>query len=133
VAEFTGKNLSVLFASNALTGNHRTFTVTEEMGLVDASAGPDAARSYVATLKDGKATLEVLGDDAAAGPTWWGNVLPGAVGSLVWGEEGTGSGQPRHTVNAVVSSRKKDAPYDDLVVYTVEFQYSGAVADDSYP
>lgn len=133
MAEFTGKNLIVVFATVTLTGNHRTFSVTEEMGTVDASAGADAARSYVTTLKDGTATLEVLGDDTAGGPTWWAAVAPGTTGSLVYGEEGSTSGQPRHTASAIVTSRKKDAPYDDLVTYTVEFQLNGAVTDDSYP
>jgi hypothetical protein len=132
VAEFTGKNLALTFGGTTLTGNHRTFTGTEEVGLVDASAGSDAARTYLPTLTDGKGTLEVLGDDSAGGPTWWAAVVPGATGSLVWGEKGSTAGFPKHTVNAVVSSRKKDAPYDDLVVYTVEFQYSGTVADGTY-
>lgn len=130
MAEFTGKNLSVVFAGTALAGNFRTFSVTEEMGLVDASAGNDTSRTYVTTRKDGTATLEVLAQDDTV--AIWTAVAPGTTGSLVYGEEGTGVGQPRHTVNAIVTSRKKDAPYDDLVVTTVEFQFSGAVTDDTY-
>jgi len=133
VAEFTGKSLSVVFGATTLTGNQRTFSTTEEAGLVDASAGADVARTYLKTLEDGTATVEILGDDGAGGPTLWAAVRPGTVGNLVWGEEGTAAGQPRHSVNAVVSSRKKDSPYDDVVVVTVEFQFSGVVVDDVYP
>lgn len=133
MAEFTGKNLSVVFGATTLTGNQRSFSTTEEAGLVDASAGADVARSYLKTLEDGTATVEILGDDGAGGPTLWAAVKPGTTGNLVWGEEGVTAGQPRHTVPAIVSSRKKDAPYDDVVVVTVEFQFSGAVVDDVYP
>lgn len=130
MAEFTGKNLSVVFAGTALAADFRSFSATEEAGLVDASAGNDAARTYLKTLEDGTATLELLAQDNST--TAWAAVRQGASGSLVWGEEGTGVGQPRHAVTAIVSSRKKDMPYDDVVVITVEFQFSGAVVDDTY-
>lgn len=130
MAEFVGKNVSVVFGGTALAGNFRSFSVTEEAGLVDASAGNDTARTYLKTLEDGTATLEVLAQDDSV--AIWTAVRQGTVGSLVWGEEGTGTGQPRHTVNAIVSNRKKDMPYDDVVVITAEFQFSGLVADDSF-
>lgn len=133
MAEFTGKNLYVSFGGTVLSGNQRTFSANEEAGLVDASAGADVARSYLKTLEDGTATIEILGDDGAGGPTLWAAVKPGTSGSLIWAEEGNTTGQPRHTVNALVSSRKKDSPYDDVVVYTVEFQFSGTVTDDTIP
>ena len=130
MAEFTGKNVSVVFGGTVLGTNFRTFTANEEMSLVDASAGADAARTYVTVMADGTATLEFLAQDDSVAA--FAAVKPGTTGSLVWGEEGTGVGQPRHTVNAIVSSRKKDMPYDDVVVITVDFQFSGAVTDDSY-
>lgn len=133
MAEFTGRNLSVVFGSTTLSGNQRSFSVTEEAGLVDASAGADTARSYLKTLEDGTATVEILQDDGAGGPTLWAAVKPGTTGNLVWGEEGATATQPRHTVPAIVSNRKKDAPYDDVVVVTVEFQLNGLVVDDVYP
>lgn len=133
MSEFTGKNLHVSFNGTVLTGNQRTFSDQEEAGLVDASAGADVARSYLKTIEDGTATMEILQDDGAGGPTLWAAVKPGTSGSLIWGEEGNVAAQPRHTVNAIVSSRKKDSPYDDLVVVTVEFQFSGVVTDDVYP
>lgn len=130
MAEFTGKNLVVTFGGAALAADFRTFSANEEAGLVDASAGNDQARTYIKTLEDGTATLELLAQDNSTAV--WAAVRQGTSGSLVWGEEGSGTGQPRHTVNAIVSSRKKDMPYDDVVVITVEFQFSGGVADDTY-
>lgn len=130
MAEFTGKNLVVTFGGTALAGAFRTFSTTEEAGLVDASAGNDQARTYLKTLEDGTATLEVLSQDDSTAV--WAAIRPGTAGSLVWGEEGSGTGQPRHTVNALVSSRQRDVPYDDVVVITAEFQFSGVVADDTY-
>jgi hypothetical protein len=130
VAEFTGKNLVVTFGGTTISGNQRSFSVEEEAGLVDASAGNDPARTYLKTLEDGTATLEVLAQDDST--AIWAACRQGTSGSLVWGEEGNGVGNPRHTVPAVVSSRKKDMPYDDVVVMTFEFQFSGLVVDDTY-
>lgn len=128
--EFTGKNLVVTFGGVTLTGDQRVFSAQEEVGLIDASAGNDQARTYIKTLEDGTATMEILAQDNSTAV--FAAVKPGTTGSLVWSEEGTGSGQPRHTVPAIVSSRKKDVPYDDLVVISAEFQFSGVVVDDTH-
>src|SRR5215831_3623726 len=105
MAEFTGHQLVVTFGGVALASDFRTFTATEEAGLVDASAGNDTARTYLKSRTDGTAALEVLGQDNTTAV--WDAVKPGTTGSLVWGEEGSGTGQPRHSVPAIVSSRKK--------------------------
>src|SRR3954470_9156980 len=89
----------IKFASTTLSTDMRNFDPEEETGLADASAGNDAARTYLATLKDGKATLELLaqtGDTAI-----WTAVVPGTKGTLEWGPEGSAPGKPKHTVTAL--------------------------------
>lgn len=131
MAEIVGKNLYMTFGATVLSSDFRTATANEETGLVDASAGSDANRSYIATLKDG--TMDVSLVAQADGTVLWDALAPGSGTTLTWGEEGTATGNPRHSVAAIVASRSKDMPYDDLVIYNVSFQFNGAVTDDIYP
>lgn len=117
----------IKFGSTVLSTDMRAFDPEEEIGLVDGTAGVDAARTYITTVKDGKATLELL---AAGGTTVWAAVVPGTSGTLEWGDEGTAAGKPKHSVNAIVQKRKRTTPYDDVVVYSVDFQFSGAAVTD---
>ena len=130
MAGITGKNLYIAFGGTVLDTDYRSFGSSEEMGLVDQSAGSDAARTYLTTLTDGTSSLTILiqADDT----TTWGAVAVGTEGTLEWGEEGTASGKPKHTVNAIVATREKSMEYADVVVADVSFQYSGAVTDSTY-
>jgi hypothetical protein len=130
MAEYTGKNLYITFDGNVLTGDQRTFTVTETMEVVDASAGADVARTYLTTLEDGSATLELLHQED--GTVLWGNVDKGTSGTLIWAPEGTATGKAKHTVTAIVISREQSMPYDDVVALTIEFQFTGVVSDTTY-
>jgi hypothetical protein len=118
----------IKFGTTVLSTDMRAFDPEEEVGLVDGSAGSDAARTYLTTLKDGKATLELLA--GTGGTALWAAVAPATSGTLEWGDEGTTAGKPKHTVNAIVQKRKRSTPYDDVVVYTVDFQFSGAAVTD---
>jgi hypothetical protein len=126
----TGQGYYVKFGSTVLSTNYRMFNTSEEMGVVDQSAGADTARTYLTTLEDGTASLTAkykAGDTAI-----WGAIDKGTEATLEWGEEGTAAGKPKHTVNAIVTNRSKDAQYDDLIVVSAQFQFSGAVTDDTY-
>ena len=130
MAAITGKNLYCKFGSTVLNTDYRSFGSAEDIGLVDASAGADTARTYLTTLTDGNAPLTIL--IQSADTTTWGAVVVGTEGTLEWGEEGTASGKMKHTVNAIVMSREKSMTYQDLVVADIRFQYSGAVSDSTY-
>lgn len=130
MGEYTGSGLYLKFGSTVLSSDFRNFSEEEEVGLVDSSAGNDQARSYLKTLEDGNATAELV--HQTGGSVVWGAVAKGASGTLEWGPEGTATGKPKHTVVAIVQSRKKDMPYDDVVVITAEFQFSGVVTDSAY-
>lgn len=131
MAHFTGSGLVVTFGGTTLTADFRSFSESEEMGLVDSSAGADTNRSYLTTLKDGKATLEIVAP--AGGSAVWNAVVPGTSGTLIWAPEGTATGKNKHTVSsAIVMNRDKEMPYDNIVVIKVEFQFSGTVTDSVY-
>ena len=126
----TGSGYYVKFGSTVLSTNYRSFGNSEDVGLVDQSAAADSNRTYLTTLKDG--TANITGKHKAGDTAVWGALVPGTEGTLEWGEEGTAAGKPKHSVNAIVSNRSRDASYDDLVVISAQFQYSGAVTDDTY-
>lgn len=132
MAKFTGSALYVSFNSVVITGSQRAFDPEEDMGTVDGSAGADAARSYVNTLKDGKASLDWLLANTTTGDATWAALTPGTAATLIWGELGNTVGNIKHTVNATVTSRKKSHPYDGLTTGHVEFVFNAAVADTTF-
>lgn len=130
MAGITGTNLYLIFGSKVLDTDYRSFSDSEEMALVDESAGSDANRTYLTTLKDGTASATIIIQSADTGT--WGALVPGTSGTLEWGEEGTAASKPKHQVVAIVSSREKSMEYADLVVADIEWQFSGAITDGTY-
>lgn len=130
MAGITGTALYLAFDGTVLDTDYRSFGPGEEIGTVDQSAGSDANRTYLTTLKDGSAdsTIVVQSADTAT----WGALALGTEGTLEWGEEGTASGKQRHYVNAIVTGRAKTIEYADLIVADISWQYSGAVTDTTY-
>lgn len=130
MAGITGSALYLKFGSTALNTDYRAFGPSEEIGIVDQSAGADTARTYLTTLEDGTAssTIVIQSEDT----TTWGAVDIGTEATLEWGEEGTAAGKPKHTANAIVTGRAKSVDYADLVVADITWQFSGAVADSTY-
>lgn len=132
MAEFIAGQASVFikFGSTTLSQDYRTFSAPEDVSLVDASAGNDTNRTYLAALKDGKASIELV--PQAGGTAIWNAVAPGTSGTLEWAPEGTATGKQRHYVTAIVMSREPSFPYADLPIYKVDWQFSGAVTDTVY-
>lgn len=132
MATITGGLLYLEFKSVVLSGKYRSFGATETGGLVDASAGADANRTYLTTLKDGTATGSIL-IETAVGTLKWIAVAPLGTGTLRWGEQGSHQGSLNHSVTAFVTERRKTMAYADLVVADVTWQFSGAVTDSTFP
>lgn len=127
MAEYTGSGLSLVFDGNTLDGEQKEFSIQTEIGIVDVSAGADTYRSYLTTMTDGTATLMLLRQTGEASVA-----AVGDEGNLVWGPEGNTAGQPRFTVNAIVTGYDEKYPYDGAVETTITFQFSGAVAEDTF-
>jgi hypothetical protein len=126
----TGSAYFISFDGVTISTNYRSTGMSEDIGIVDQSSGADANRTYLTTLKDG--TLQTAGKHAAGDTAVWGKLVPGTEGTLHWGEEGSVAGKPSHYANAIVTNRSRDASYDDLIVISAQFQYSGAVVDGTY-
>jgi len=130
MAGSTGSALYLLWDGTQLETDYRAYSASEEIGMVDQSAGADTNRTYLTELKDGTASATIV--IQAADTTTWGTIVPGTEGTLEWGEEGTAAGKPRSYGNAIVKSREKSMEYADLIVGDVEWQFSGAITDTTY-
>ena len=127
--EQTGKSAYIKYGSTVLSTDFRTLSTSEENGLVDATAGADTYKVWLATHIDGGASLNLVD---TGGSAIWQALLPGTSGTLEWGPEGTASTKPKFTVTAVVTSRKRDIPYADVVVISADVKFSGAITEAAY-
>jgi hypothetical protein len=128
---YTGQNLYAEFICSAgtiaLSGDQRSLTVDREVDVVDVSAGSDTDKSYLATLKDGTAEIEVM-DQASVAATGLEAAMPeGTSGTLIYAPQGTASTKPKRGFVAIVQSLSVEYPYSDAVVYTISFQKSGTL------
>lgn len=131
--EYTGSAAYLAFKGTAINADYRTFESTEEIDLVDASAGADVAKTYLVALEDGSATLTLVDQTGGTAATaMWQLMDKGASGTLEWGPEGTATNKPRHYVNAIVGNRARTMPYDNVIELSFEFQFSGVVTDTAY-
>lgn len=128
---YIGKDLYAEFICSAgtitLTGDQRTLSVDRSVDLEDITAGDESDKTYLATLKDGTAEIEVL-DQAATGATGIEAALPeGTSGTLIYGPKGNTSGKPKRGFAAFVNSISVEYPYSGVVSYRISFQKSGSV------
>ena len=135
MAKFTGKNLSLSFIHSGgtldLAADFRTLSKAPSIGMVDASAGSDADRTYLTTLKDG--TYSWGGVSQEAGTVLRNALLEGSGGTLIIGEEGTVAGKPKETVVVISMGAQYNIPYDNVVEISCQFQKNGARTLSVYP
>jgi len=128
---YTGKDLYAEFDCPAgtivLSGDQRSLSVDREVDLVDISAADEGDKSYLATLKDGSAEVEVLDQAGTALTGLEAALVEGIYGTLIYAPKGTASNMPKRGFAAFVNSVGIEYPYADVVVYRISFQKSGAV------
>ena len=133
MARYTGRTLEITWTPDGgsavtLNTDFRSFQPSYEVDTIDASAGNDAHRQYLAGLKDGTVSLELLDDDANTA-SFRSALAVGTTGTLEWRPQGTGSGKPAFSAPAMVTSAEFDYPYDDVVTISVEFQLNDEVTE----
>lgn len=126
MTSYTGQNLYVSFGGTVAQADYRSFEPESEIGMEDGSAGADVGRTYLATLKDGNASLTLRSISGTAGTAMWAGWVDGAAGTLVWGPEGTATGKIKGSVYAKISKRSAPDEYDQVAEWTFEFQFSDA-------
>lgn len=126
MAKISGKDLFASFAGTSLGDTIRNFDVSEAQETADATAGADAYRNYVNTMKTIKASCEVVMKDYAGGGSALRSLLqPGAEGTLIWGVEGSATGKPKKGFLARISQADEGIPFDDVVTISLTFQMAG--------
>ncbi len=96
--------------------------------MVDATSGAATRKNWLAVVGDG--TGEFSGIYAGTAP--YAAVAPGTSGTLVWGEEGTADGKPKHTCTATVKKRARKIPYNNVIDLSVTFQFTSDVTDGTW-
>jgi len=127
MSEYIGSGLYLAFknaTTTTLSSDYRTFDTDETSDAVDATAGSDTRKVWLASVMDGSASCQLV--DQTGGTTLWEALAPQTNGTLEWAPEGTASTKPKYTNLAIVTSRKRSTPYDGVVVLNVDFKLSGA-------
>ncbi len=125
-----GKDGYIEFQSVEISADYRNFDVELTIDTVEISAGDEASKSYLATLKDGTAKL-TYAYTGTTGSAYTSLLAVGQRGNLLWGPEGNAVGQPQGGAEAIVTAHSKPMTYNELIVRTVTFQFSGdLIADD---
>ena len=129
---FAGSSLVVQWvqaaATTTLTGDHRTFSYTPSISMIDETAGADANKLYLPGAKDGNMTYEaVLQSGTGAGGTLtFSTLTEGNIGTVIWMPEGTASTKTKITIPAISQGVSYSVPYADVIPVTVNWQQNGA-------
>lgn len=105
----------------ALHGSFREFSWTPTLSLIDASAGSDSFRQYIAGIGEGGdiGWTAVMQESGTALIT---ALARGTRGTLLYGPEGTATGKPKFIIPAMSKGPAFTQPYDDIVEFKVGFQ-----------
>ena len=129
---YTGSGAYLKFGATEYNTYYRSAPHSEEIDLVDKSAGADTNKTYLTALKDGSAGFELVIPVGTAGSVMYAAFVPGTSGTLEIGPEGTATGEIKSTVMALVKTRGLPLTYNDLTTLSVAFQFNGAVTDTCY-
>lgn len=128
MTDVTGKNLAANWIHTggtiSITPDYRSFNMSDNVDMAETTAGADADKTYIATIKDSTIDLSFLYQ--SKGTALDSALAVGTGGTLEIYPEGTASGFPKITYPAIVSSYKKAVPYNEVVAVDVTFQKNGA-------
>ena len=113
-----------------LSGDFRNMDDTDSLEIIDATAGADAHRDKLPYLRDGQLVITMVSQ--TLGTALYNALVPGTQGTIVYGEEGSATGKPKHTVAAFVSNRQRGQPYNDIVELSVTFEKNGVATDAAW-
>lgn len=137
MSEYSGSALVVTWiqaaATTVLTGDHQNCTLTPSIDYFEATAGPDANKSYVKGPIDHTATFEALlqSGTGSGGTLTYATLSTGNLGTLQIQPEGTASPKPKISLPAYSNGVAYAFPYNDVVKVTVNFQGNGALAESA--
>lgn len=113
----------------ALETNYRTYNIDRRIEKADASAGDDAHKTYLPTIKDGTTTLQIL---VEATDAIMDDITEGVEGVLILGREGNANGKPKITITGFVESLKESGSYNDVIMFDLTIQHTAAPVDGTF-
>lgn len=136
MARYTGKDLVIQWIYTGgtveLNADYRSLKTSEESDAADSTAGADTYKQELPTQVDASAELEMLDTSGATGTAQWSALAPQTEGTLVWSPQGTATGKPKHSAPAMVKTRERDIPYDDVVAISVNFRLQDMPTDAAW-
>lgn len=127
MARYAGTNLYMSFKNTAIQADYQALEDGREQKKTEVTAGADAHATYVKTYQDGTIKVELFDVTGGTAATAYKNLLAaGAEGTFIFGEEGTASGMPKHTIVAFVEKHGKKFKFDEGSKLTFELQPNAA-------
>ena len=81
-------------------------------------------------LSDGSGSFEGL-DETGDWTLAWDEIVPGTSAVMSIRPEGTGAGKREASFTAIITARSLDMPYDDLAKFSLSFDISGPILEDT--
>lgn len=128
-----GKNTVVIFNGTDISAFTNSTDWEETADSHDVTGYGKSSHVFQGGLNNGKASLSGTYDDTAVGPHDIVRPQKGKVVSLVYREEGTGTGKPQETVSVLVTSYKQSNPVADMIKWTAEFQFTDDITAINQP
>ncbi len=129
---YTGSALDVKWVDTTgtvtISGDQTLFEYAPSIDLVDQTAGADTNKTYLTTLKDGKASMTALlqAGTASGGTLTFSRLSEGTPGTIIWSPEGTAASKPKYTMPAISMGANFSYPFDNRTEVKVDFQQNGA-------
>ena len=125
--EFTGANMYFQWVTSGgtvtLHGDERTVSLTPSVDYADSTAGSDARKTRIATLKDTKVSFSGV---AQTGGTALEDLLrEGTQGTINFGPEGTATGKRKYVIGAFCGGGQFDFKYADVTELKADFTGDG--------
>lgn len=124
-----GRNTYISVDSTDLSGFTDNSEFSQEVDTHETTVYGEDNKTYIPGLIDGTFTMSGRYDDNASGPkpTLEAVIDGDAAVELVRRVEGTGTGLPEETFNAICESYVETNPVGDKITWSADFQITGAV------
>lgn len=122
-----GKDTFISVNASDISAFCNTSTFTRTADSHDVTTYGSNNHVYVGGLGDGTSSIGGIYDNGATGPRDIIEPLIGTVVTFIRRPEGTGSGKPQDSVQALITNYVETSPVADMVTWTSELQLSGDV------
>jgi hypothetical protein len=117
--------------TTTLTGDQTSGSYDPSVEMYDETAGADANLQYIAGRTGGKFTIN-SNQQASDGTLIFNQLVEGKLGTMTWGEQGSITTKPKHSAAFYSLGAKQTYPYNNIVVYSCDFQQTGTRTDGTF-